>query len=119
MKKCFDTNKYVNLALLQIRSTLTGHGLLSSATVLFKRPVRCLLPEINRLPKLYNFDNHHCDASKQRQHWVHKHDTHIDFNIIPEKSTVVVQREDGGPWKHGTVVEHGINEYNSRSYKIT
>ena len=32
---------------------------------------------------------------------------------------VAVQREDRGPWKHGIITEHGDDEHNGRSYKIS
>ena len=37
------------------------------------------------------------NALKQRHQWADKHDTKKDFTIIPEGSTVTVQREDGRP----------------------
>ena len=37
---------------------------------------------------------------------------------VPIGSTVVVQREDGGPWTHDIVVDNGNHNHHSRSYKI-
>ena len=45
---------------------------------------------------LYDYDTEHYDALKQRQHWVDKHKSHTDFNIIPVGLTTMVQREDSG-----------------------
>ena len=39
MKKCFHTNKDVNLALLYIRNMPIGNALPSLATVLFKKQI--------------------------------------------------------------------------------
>ena len=64
------------------------------------------------MPTLYVYNDGHYNALEKRWQWVDKHDTYTDFIIIPIRSAVVVQREDGGPWMHGTVVEHGTKEYN-------
>ena len=42
-------------------------------------------------------------------------DTVRDHTIIPTGSTLAVQREDGGFWKHDT---HGTQDQNARSYTI-
>ena len=114
MKKCFDAKKDVNLALLQIRSTTIGYGLPSPAN----RLIRGLLTKIIRIPMLYDFNDDHYYALKQRQQWADKHDTYIDLTIIPVALTVAVQRGDGGLWRHDIVVEHGTKKHNNRSYKI-
>ena len=43
------------LVLLQMQSVPVGTGLPSPATVLFNRPIRCLLPQMNR--ETINVDN--------------------------------------------------------------
>ena len=55
IKKCFDTKKDINLALLQIWSISVGAVLASPDTILFNRPAQCLLPQISRA--LINIDN--------------------------------------------------------------
>ena len=55
-QKCHNNND-VNLASLQIRSTPVDAGIPSPATLLFNRPIRSLLPQMNREPiniKNYN-----------------------------------------------------------------
>ena len=79
-KKCFDTNKDVNLALSHMRSTLIGNGLPSPAIILFKRPIRGLLPTINRTTIIYDYDDKQIEALKQQ--WADKCDTGKDFTII-------------------------------------
>ena len=37
---------------------------------------------------------------------------------MPIGHTVLVQREDNGPWMHGKVVEHGSRDHHNKSYKI-
>ena len=59
MKKCSDTNRDVNLALLQIQLTQIEDGLLSPATILFNKPTRGLLPMINKTPMIYHYDDEH------------------------------------------------------------
>ena len=51
MKKCFDANKDVTLALLQVRSTSIGNAFPSIATILFNRLINVLMPKIKRMPK--------------------------------------------------------------------
>ena len=48
IEKCLDTNHNVNLALLHIKSTFRGTGLPSPSTMLFNRPIRGLLHQMNR-----------------------------------------------------------------------
>ena len=67
IKKCFDTNNNVNLALLQMRSTPIGNGWLSPAIVLFIGLISGLLTKIHKTPMLYEYDDVHCDALKQMQ----------------------------------------------------
>ena len=50
IKKSPDTKNNVHLVLLHIRSTPIGTGLPIPATLFFNRPVRGLLPQINRDP---------------------------------------------------------------------
>ena len=86
--------------------------------ILFKRPVRGLLPNINRMPKIYDYDDEHYETLKERQQWADRCDTGKDFTIIPVQSTTVVQTEDGGLHTHGTVVEHSFREYTDKSNRI-
>ena len=37
---------------------------------------------------------------------------------LPTGYTIAVQREDGAPWMHGTVIEHGNEDQSDRLYKI-
>ena len=48
IKKGFDNNNDVNLALLQIRSMPKGPGLPSPVMLLLNRPIRGLLHQMNR-----------------------------------------------------------------------
>ena len=75
MNKCFDTNIDVNITLLHIRSTPIGQGLPSLSRILFNRLIQSLLPKINRMPVVNDYDDEHYDALKQRQQWADKHDT--------------------------------------------
>ena len=102
LKTCFHTNWDVKLALLQIRSMLIRPGLPNPAKILFSRLIRGLMSKINRKPILYNCDDYHNASLKHCQHHANKaKDTWQDFTIIPKQSTVVAQREDGGPWSSG------------------
>ena len=38
--------------------------------------------------------------------------------IFPIGSWVMVQREDGGPWTHGTIINHNKEDHHMQSYRI-
>ena len=76
-KKCRQTNNDVNFALLQIRSTLEGPGILSPATLLFNRLIRALLPQIGRKPINITKDIEYYEALKSgQQTYIRNNDTH-------------------------------------------
>ena len=56
MKKCFETNANIFMALMQIRSTPICPRLPCPATLLFNRLTRDILPKFNRHPVLCNND---------------------------------------------------------------
>ena len=59
---------------------------------------------------LINTDNNddHYDKSVERAGKADKnYDTLISYNSILIGSTVVFQREDGGPWTHGPIIDKG------------
>ena len=47
-----------------------------------------------------DFHDNHYDAFIQRQKWPDKYDIYKNVTIIAIESSVVVEREDGGPWTH-------------------
>ena len=63
-QKCFDNNNNIKLVLLQIRLMPIGAGFPSPATLLFNRPIRALLPHINREPINLNADDGNYEALK-------------------------------------------------------
>ena len=80
MDKCYDTNKDVTLALLQIGSTPSGCELLSIATGLFYRLIRGLLSKIIAC-QWYIIMMMSIVMSWNKQQWTDKHDIHRDFTI--------------------------------------
>ena len=38
--------------------------------------------------------------------------------IFPIGSLVMVQKEDGGPWTHGTIIDHNKENHHMQSYRI-
>ena len=107
------------MAMLQIRTTSLRQGLPSPTMLLFNCLVRGIMPVMDRLPiNIDNDDEHH----KTLMHRQGKNDCGKDtskiFTSIPIGSTVVVQKEDGGLWTHGTVVNKGDHSYHDKSYKI-
>ena len=119
LKKVFDTKSDPNIALLQIRSTPLGPGLLSPTTLLFNCPIRGIMAIINRPPISLNNDNKHYEALFKRQMKNYmNHDTLRNYASIPIGSTVVVQCKDGGHWTHGAIEGKGDHNHNDRSYTI-
>ena len=64
IKKCRQTNNDVHFTLLQITSTPTSAWLPSPAMMLLKRPIRALLPQIDREPINVNNDDEYYEALK-------------------------------------------------------
>ena len=62
IKKCLDNNDDINLPLSQMRSTPVGAGLPSPATLLFNRPIRAQLSQMNREPITFNADSEYHEA---------------------------------------------------------
>ena len=77
------------------------------------------MPIINRL--LIGFDNdeeHHTALIDRQSKNNTGKDTSKNLVYLPIGSTVAVQREDRGPWTHGTIEAKGNHNYHNRSYKI-
>ena len=66
-QKYFDNNNYIHVALLHIRLMPRGTGLLSPVTLLFIRPIRTLLPQINRNPINISADDENHQAQRTWQ----------------------------------------------------
>ena len=116
IKKCLDSNNGVNLALLQIRSLSIGTGLPSPAMLLFNRPGRGLLPQINREPININNDDVQYRAFKAHQSkYITDSDTHKESPSFLIGSTVAIQCEDEGPWTHGVIKVANSSDHNGRS----
>ena len=74
---------------------------------------------INRLPIGSDNGEEHHKALIDRQSKYNKgKDTSKKFVSLPIGSTVVVQREDEGPWTHATIEAKGNHNHHNRSYKI-
>ena len=60
--------------------------------------------------------------ANEQDHMKLNHDYKIadksESELIPIGSQVMVQRDDSGPWTHGTVVDHNKAEHNMQSYDI-
>ena len=77
------------------------------------------MQKLSRPHVLFNHDDDHYAALIERQQNVNKDNyTHKDSSFLYTGSTVEVQKEDGSPWTHVTVLRHGLEEHNCRSYKI-
>ena len=66
IKKCRHTNNDVNFSSLHISSILIDTGIPSPATLLFNRPLRVLLPQIDREPINNTNDDEYYEALKAR-----------------------------------------------------
>ena len=62
LKKWFDTNADVNLALLQVRSTSLGPELSSPLNLLFSFPIKDMMPLMNRSPLNEDSDTDHYET---------------------------------------------------------
>ena len=92
-------------------------GLSNPTTLLFNRPVRCLMPRLNRAPINHDFDEDHLNALKCVK-TIYNKDTVKEIIIISSGSTVAVQCKDNWLWTHGTISEHGNANYNGWLYGI-
>ena len=80
----------------------------------FSGPIRVLLLQTSKEPLNVNDNDEHCEALISRQEtYAKNNDTHKDATFFSMGSTVVVQREDMGPWMHGVIVE-GESDYHLR-----
>ena len=89
-KKCADSGRDTNMALLQNHTMLLGKGLLSLATLMFSRQVYSIMPVINQKPLVKNCDDDHHDKLIERQQ-KNTNDASAIFPCIPIGSAVVVQ----------------------------
>ena len=114
-KKCSDSGRDINKALLQIHTTPLGQGLPSPATVKFNRQVCGIMPVLDHKPIVQDCnDDHHKKLRQQKNN----NDTSPVFGCIPTGSAVAVQQEDDRLWTHGTVVRAGNHNHHDRSYTI-
>ena len=116
-RKCSESGRGINMALLQIRTTLLCQGLPSPATLMFNRQVCGIMPVLDCKPIKQDCDDYHHKKLINRQQ-KNNNDTSPVFACIPVGSAVVVQQEDGGLWTHGTVVRTGYHNHHDRSYTI-
>ena len=99
-----------------IRSTPVGAGLHSPAMLLFNRPIRGILPKMNRGPININNDGTQYKALKSCQDkYVNGNDICKDSLSFPIGSTVSLQCEDGEPWMNGVIEEPNNSDHRWRS----
>jgi hypothetical protein len=123
MKKCKQSNMDIGLALLQIRATPLSTDLPSPAQMMFNRRFKCLIPSLDRLAehRSQNEDNREELLNRQcvmKANHDKKLSNHSEPELLPVGTEVRVQREDNGPWTHGTVIDHGDPNHHFRSYKV-
>ena len=112
-KKC-DTKSDLHLALSQVKLMLLGPELPSPATLLSNHLTRGIMPIINRvLLSIVNDDEHHKVLVERQTKNNKKYDTARNYTLLPIGSTVVVQREDGDRWIHGTIVVKGDYDHDN------
>ena len=79
-KKCAESGRDINMALLQIHTTPLGPGLPSLATLLFNRQVRGIMPVLDHKPIGQDHDDEHYGKLMDKQH-KNDNDTHQCFLI--------------------------------------
>ena len=89
-KKCADSDGDINMALLQICTTLLGQDLPSLATLMFNRQVHSIMPVLYHKPIGQDCDDDHHSKLLDRQHR-NNNDASSIFASIPIGSAVVVQ----------------------------
>ena len=50
--------------------------------------------------------------------YLNNNDTHRDQISFSIRCTIVIQRDDGGPWMHGMIVNEDSTDHNGQSYKV-
>ena len=80
----------INMALLQICTTLLGQGLLSLATLMFNRPVCGIMPILGCKPLVKDCDDD-CHTKLTERQQKNNNDTLAVFPCIPIGSAVAVQ----------------------------
>ena len=80
---------------------------------------RCNMPKPNRPLINTNNDDDHYETPVERKTKAGKsYDTLREYYSIPVGSTEVIQRDDGGPWTHGKIIDKGDHNHNDQSYKV-
>ena len=101
---------YINIFLLQIRSTPISPRFWSPVMLLFRRLSRDPLPRLSITPMLCNNDEINCTVFTNRQHTSNKEtDINADIFLLPSGSTVAVQWKDRGPWMHGMIMGNWLD----------
>ena len=87
--------------------TIWVQELPSPVTLMFNRPIRCLIPKLSIPFILFNHDHDHNASLIGGQQNTDKNEyAQKSYTFPPTGLTVVMQREDGSPWTHGMVVGH-------------
>ena len=89
-KKCADSGRDINMALLQICMMPLGQGLPSPATLMFSRQVCSIMPVIDCKPLIEDCDDDHHNKLVGRQQ-KSTNDASAIFPCIPIGSAVAVQ----------------------------
>ena len=85
-----DSGGDLNMAILQICTTLLGQGLLSLATLMFNRQVQGIMPVLDHKPIGKDNDDEHHSKLIDRQH-KNNNDASPVFASLPIGSAVVVK----------------------------
>ena len=118
LKKCFDSNGDPHIILLQICMSPVVPGFPRPANVLFKQPIRGIMPIIKRPLVGIDSDEGHYEVLIKMQTKDDKTKVLPNYVSIPKGSTVVVQLEDGEPLTHGTIEGKGEQNHHDRSFHI-
>ena len=89
-KKCANSGGDINMALLQICTTLLGQGWVSLATLMFNWQVHGIMPVLDWKPVGEDYDEKHHSKLLDRQH-KNNDDASPIFASIPIGSAVAVQ----------------------------
>ena len=102
-----------------MRSPPIGAVLPSSAILVFNRPIRALLPKVNKEPSSINANDHYGVLKAYQDKYLRGNDTCKESVFFPTGSTVAVHCEGSGLWMHGIVEKVNNIDHNGWYFVIS
>ena len=119
MKKCLETNKRHKFR--PHADNINSHRARASKSInniVQKSDTRNSIECHQVILILQSYWNHYNMLKVKQTNLIKNNSILKEYAFIPIGSTVAFQREESGPWTHGTVTEHHDAEHNGRSYRL-